>query len=235
MKNRLTLWLLLFGILGGRVKASDSGDAAYQRSFDEWKAELVDDLKQNWLPLAGLYWLKPGENTFGSDQSNAVIFPKGPAHAGSFLLENEQVTVKFLPGINAKIDGKSSTEGVLQPDTSGKSSVVELGRLQWHVIKRAQRIGIRLRDDQSSAVESYAGPTFFPLNLAYRVNATWEPSDGKKTGKVPNVFGDDPAKGLFFVFNDLTAKTETYQGGRFLQTDPVKNGIVVLDFNRAYN
>ena len=37
------------------------------------------------------------------------------------------------------------------------------------------------------------------------------------------------------MFNDLTSKAETYQGGRFLQTDPVKNGTVVLDFNRAYN
>ena len=45
----------------------------------------------------------------------------------------------------------------------------------------------------------------------------------------------DPAKGLFFVFNDLTAKTDTYPGGRFLETGPVTNGKVMLDFNRAYN
>ena len=37
------------------------------------------------------------------------------------------------------------------------------------------------------------------------------------------------------MFNDLTAKTETYPSGRFLKTDPVANGTVVLDFNRAYN
>jgi uncharacterized protein len=129
------------------------------------------------------------------------------------------------------------------------------------VIERGKRVGIRLRDDQSSAVQAYAGPIFFPLNMAYRVNAKWVPSDGKQTVDVPNVLGDvtptpisgqadfeingqklrltdlggDPAKGLFFVFNDVTAKTETYQGGRFLQTDPVKDGVVVLDFNRAYN
>jgi uncharacterized protein (DUF1684 family) len=48
--------------------------------------------------------------------------------------------------------------------------------------------------------------------------------------------GGDPSKGLSFVFNDLTAKTEaTYPGGRFLDTDPVVNGTVILDFNRAYN
>jgi hypothetical protein len=40
---------------------------------------------------------------------------------------------------------------------------------------------------------------------------------------------------MFFVFNDLTSKTETYPGGRFLEADPAVNGTVVLDFNRAYN
>ncbi len=83
----------------------------------------------------------------------------------------------------------------------------------------------------------------------------------KEIGDVPNVLGDvtptpiagevrfrlngqdftlaalggDPAKGLSFVISDLTAKTETYPGGRFLDTDPVVDGKVVLDFNRAYN
>jgi uncharacterized protein (DUF1684 family) len=45
----------------------------------------------------------------------------------------------------------------------------------------------------------------------------------------------DPEHGLSFVIADLTSKTDTYPGGRFLDTDPVANGKVVLDFNRAYN
>ena len=39
-------------------------DPAYQQSFEKWKGDLVEDLKQEWLPLAGLFWLKPGENSF---------------------------------------------------------------------------------------------------------------------------------------------------------------------------
>jgi uncharacterized protein (DUF1684 family) len=37
------------------------------------------------------------------------------------------------------------------------------------------------------------------------------------------------------VFNDLTSKTDTYPAGRFLDTEPAKDGTVVLDFNEAYN
>ena len=85
MKSKLRFVLTAIVLLGLSTLGSsaDAVDPAYRKSFDQWKAELVDDLKQNWLPLAGLFWLKPGENTFGSDASNAVVFPKGPAHAGS--------------------------------------------------------------------------------------------------------------------------------------------------------
>jgi uncharacterized protein (DUF1684 family) len=40
---------------------------------------------------------------------------------------------------------------------------------------------------------------------------------------------------LWFVFRDQTAGKETYGAARFLYAPPPKNGITVLDFNRAYN
>ena len=261
--SRRRLGLVIAVVILGRVGsgAADKVDAAYQQSFLKWKAELVDDLKQNWLTLAGLFWLKPGENTFGSDKSNAVVFPSGPAHAGSFVLQNDEVTVKFLPGADARMAGKPVKVAKLPPDTSGTQAVVEMGSLRMRVIQRGSRMGIRLKDVDNPAVRNYRGPVFYPIQLHYRVTATWVPSEGKKSVDVPNVLGDvtptpisgqarfklnghefqltdlggDPDKRLFFVFNDLTSKTDTYPGGRFLETDPVKNGTVVLDFNKAYN
>ena len=247
--------------LADKNPSPSAPDAAYVQSFDKWKAELVDDLKTNWLSLAGLFWLKPGENSFGSDAGNAIVFPKGPAHAGVFELQGTDVTVKFGPDAHATIDGKPVTTAKLQPDTSGSPTIVELGSLRIKVIVRGQRIGIRLKDLDSEQAKNYHGPIFFPLDLSYRVTATWVPSDGKKTVDVPNVLGDttptpvagtvvfkingqevrltdlggNPSKGLSFVFNDLTSKTDTYPGGRFLETEPVVNGTVVIDFNRAYN
>ncbi len=243
--------------------ASIQPDAAYRQSFEKWKLEMVDDLKKNWLTLAGLFWLKPGSNTIGTDTASAVTLPDGSAaaHVGSFELQDGNVTVKFLPGVPAKIDGQPITTASLQPDVSGKPTVVELGSLRMFVIKRGQRVGIRVRDLNSAAARNYPGPNFYPVDLHYRVTAKWIPSEGKKTVDVPNVLGDtsptpvsgearftingqevtltdlggNPSKGLFFVFNDVTAKSDTYPGGRFLETDPVANGTVVLDFNRAYN
>jgi hypothetical protein len=236
-------------------------DAAYVQSYEKWKTELVDDLKQNWVPLAGLYWLKPGSNSFGTDSANAVVFPKGPAHAGEFDLEGKDVTVKLLPESHATVAGKTLQTAKLDSDVSGHPSLVEMNTLQFHVIVRGERVGIRLKDLDSAAVHNFRPLTFYPLDMNYVVTATWVPSDGKKTIDIPNVLGDvtptplagvvvfkingqevrltdlsgDPTKGLFFVFNDLTAKSDTYPGGRFLYTEPVVDGKVILDFNRAHN
>ncbi len=265
-RNPLLVLAIAAPLLAGAAPADNPSspsvlDAAYVQSFDKWQAELVDDLKQNWLSLAGLFWLKPGENAFGTDAGNVILFPKGPARVGVFELQGTDVTVKFFPEAHATIGGKPVTTAKLQPDTSGNPTVVELGTLRMKVIVRGQRIGIRLKDVDNDAAKNYRGPVFFPLDLSYRVTATWVASDGKETVDVPNVLGDitpspvagtvvlkingqevrltdmggDPSKGLFFVFNDLTSKTDTYPGGRFLQTDPVANGTVVIDFNRAYN
>ena len=256
--------VLLLATWSGSARAADPSakpDAAYIQSFEKWKAAETDDLKTNWLPLVGLFWLKQGANAFGSDPSNAVVFPKGPAHAGEFDLDGKDVTLKLLPGTQASIEGKRVTSAKLEPDTSQRLTLVELGTLRFHVIVRGERVGIRVKDTDSEYARKFRGMQFFPLDMEYRVTAKWLPGDGKKTVQVPNVLGDviaepapgtavftlhgqefkltalggDPGKGLFFVFSDGSAKSDTYPGGRFLDTGPVSNGTVVLDFNRAYN
>jgi uncharacterized protein len=238
-------------------------DESYRQSFEKWKTDLVADRKQNWLTLVGLFWLKPGENSFGSDDGNAFVLPKGtaPAKAGTFDLEGKDVTVKFLPGVSGLVAGNNVTSARLDPDASGHPTTLEFGSLRMLVIRRGQRVGVRVKDMRSPAVETYRGATFYPLSATYRIKASWVQSDGKKTVQVPNVLGDvtaapvvgeaqfrmagrevslaavggDPTRGLFIIFSDPTRKTETYPAGRFLDTEPVKDGVVVLDFNRAYN
>jgi hypothetical protein len=240
---------------------AQSPDAAYVQSFEKWRAELVDGRKQQWLPLAGLFWLKAGQNTFGSANDNAIVLPSGPAHAGVFEREDKTVTVKLQSGVEAKIGERIATESKLDADITNHPTMIELGALRMFVIERGERMGIRVRDLDSPAIRNYSGPVFFPLDMNYKVTATFVPSDGKKTVDVPNVLGDvtpspiagevhfklngqdltltsfegDQKEGLSFVISDLTSKTDTYPGGRFLDTDPVVDGKLVLDFNRAYS
>ena len=117
-------------------------------------------------------------------------------------------------------------------------------------------------DPESPHRKGFKGLTYFPLNAAYRFEAKFVQYDKLKPVKVPNVLGqlvtmESPGlveftiKGetyklepvyetpkhedLFFIFKDLTSRTETYEAGRFLHTPLPKDGAVDLDFNRAYN
>ncbi len=253
--------LVTLATLALGAASTQAPDAAYVQSFEKWKAEQTADLKSNWLSLAGLFWLKPGATSFGSDPGNQIVFPKGPAYAGEFELNGKEVSLKLQPETHATIDGKPLTNARLNPDTSEHVTKVELGTLRFHVIARGERVGIRVLDTDSAAARNFKGMMFFPLDLNYRVTATWVPGDGTQKIEIPNVLGDvtaqpvpgvvvfkvngaelkltalggDAKTGLFFVFSDLTAKNDTYPGGRFLDTGPIVDGHVVLDFNRAYN
>jgi uncharacterized protein (DUF1684 family) len=257
----LAVALLSSALVALGVTPTEAPDAAYVQSFEKWKAEQTADLKENWLSLAGLFWLKPGANAFGSDPASQIVFPKGPTHAGEFDLNGKDVILKLLPESKATIEGKAVTTAKLDPDTSKNVTNVEMGTLRFHVIVRGERVGIRVRDTESVAARNFKGMMFYPLDMNYRIAAKWVPADGKKTVEIPNVLGDvtaqaipgvvtfkvngaeltltalggDAETGLFFVFNDLTAKNDTYPGGRFLESGPVENGHVLVDFNRAYN
>lgn len=257
-------FLIFLGVIVGlaaRAISAESPDAAYLESYEKWKADQTEDLKANWLSLVGLFWLKPGVNTFGSDSSNAIVFPKGPAHAGEFVLQGKEVTLILSPDTQALVDGNHVATAKLDPDTAKHMTEVEMGTLHFHAIVRGQRVGIRAKDTDSESARNFKGMMFFPIDLKYRVTGKWIPADGKKTVEIPNALGDvsaepvpgsvvfeldgqklqltalggDAKTGLFFVFGDPTAKSDTYPGGRFLDTGAVTNGTVQLDFNRAYN
>jgi uncharacterized protein (DUF1684 family) len=129
-------------------------------------------------------------------------------------------------------------------------------------IRRGEKIGLRMWDPESPNRTGFKGLKYFPLTTAYRFNAKFTAYDKLKPVPVPNVLGqivtmESPGyvefsiKGktyrlepvyetsrhddLFFIFKDLTSRTETYEAGRFLHTPLPKDGVVDLDFNRAYN
>jgi uncharacterized protein (DUF1684 family) len=262
MKFRATAVFLLLASSLLIAATPAAPDADYVQSFEKFKAHRIDSLKKNWISLAGLFWLKPGVNTFGSAPDNAVVFPKGQAHAGEFdLAADGQVTLKLLPQARATVDGKPAGTATLVPDSADHYTEVAMQVLRFHVIVRGNRVGIRLKDTASEAARNFHDLTFFPPDLNYRVIARWVPGDGKQMINVPDILGevthqkvtgtlvfqlngkelhltdlgDDPSKGLFIVFNDPTLKSDTYPGGRMLDLDPPVNGTVVLDFNRAYN
>src|SRR5262245_14215751 len=121
--------------------AAEAG-TPYQAEVQAWRQQREERLKADggWLSVAGLFWLKPGENAFGSDPSLAVALPAGPARAGTFVLADGQVTLRLEPGVTASVgDQPIADQRSLAPDTPGPPDVLALDRLRMTVIARGDR------------------------------------------------------------------------------------------------
>jgi hypothetical protein len=241
-------------------------DAAYLAQIQEWHQKRMESLQKpnGWLSLVGLYWLKPGENSFGDDPANDIVFPadKTPAFIGTFLLQDTTVTVRINPGIPVYHDNQPVTQMVLKNDLSGDPTILNYGSLSWYIIKRGDQYGVRLKDSESPRLKNFKGIEMFPINPEWRIRATFEPYEPLKTIEVPTVLGTvdeslcpgalvfsyngkqyqlDPiaepdAEQLFVIFGDQTNGVETYGAGRFLYVDaPDSNNVTYIDFNKSYN
>jgi uncharacterized protein len=224
-------------------------------------AELSDP--DGWLSLAGLYWLQPGSNSFGADPGNDLQFPVGKAdvHLGWFWLEDGQVRIEVAPGVDVRHAGQPISQMRLEDDRNRKPTILTHGSLSWFLIRRGERIGLRLRDRDSSYLQHFTGVEQFEIDPAWCVEAVFEPYEPPKRLLVPTILGtvdhkESPGalsfeidgiryrldvtgmanQGFSIVFADATTGKETYGGGRFLQVDPIdQNGQTRIDFNRAYN
>lgn len=263
----IKLMVVPFLVVAGLVlPAFAAADADFQKTEQVWRDGRLKRLTSpnGWLTLVGLHWLQPGENAFGSDPDCAVPLPRGkaPEHAGVLVLENGAVRIKPAPGAGLMLEGQPVGERVLGDDTADKTDVVSVGDLSFFVIKRGDRVGIRVKDSQSPVRTSFKGLDYFPASSKWRVNATYAPYDAPRKVAIPTVLGttdmmeapglvkftvdgkdltlepvvEDPKDPmLWFIFKDGTSAKETYGGGRFLYADMPKDGKVVVDFNQAYN
>src|SRR3954468_8648184 len=74
----------------------------YEEEIKEWHRKRIESLKKEdgWLNLAGLYWLEEGENTFGSDTKNAIVFPadRSEGFLGKLILQDGKVRLEANEG-----------------------------------------------------------------------------------------------------------------------------------------
>jgi uncharacterized protein (DUF1684 family) len=248
------------------LQESQVSDSAYVADIDTWHKDRITSLKRptGWLSLAGLYWLKEGVNTFGSDKANDVVFPQGnaPGYMGTVTVKNNIVSARIEPGIRVLSDGQPLKSARLATDGDGEPTVLSFGSLSWFVIERDGRFAIRLRDSENTTLLSFEGIERFPVDVAWRIPARFKVYDPPKSIPLPTVvgtiseatspgallfkidgkeytldpLGEEGDDSLFLVFADETSGLETYGGGRFLYVPwPDKNGDTVIDFNRTYN
>jgi uncharacterized protein (DUF1684 family) len=239
-------------------------DQEYENEVLEWRAKKYDGLvrENGWLALAGLHWLKEGRNLIGSNPLCEISLPdSAPTFLG--IVEKKGKTIRFqaTEGVHVEINGKPLTgKTTLKSDQDEHSSYLTWSKIRMVVHEHAGRYAIRVWDNTREERFSLPPLKWFPINKQFRFHARYTAYAEPKTSGQPDVFGDTvddrldgylsfthegkkykldvtQVKGdkLFLKFKDVTSGHETYPPSRYLYTEPVVDGRVILDFNFAYS
>ena len=253
------------GLIAALVFALAAGQPpAYRAGIEKYRQARLAELTapNGWLAVQGLFWLHEGVNSAGSDPASEIKLPPRTAKSiGVFTVTKGSVTFTAADGVEVTAAGKPISTFAFEPRGGERSAITTAG-VTLFVIRRSDRVGLRMLDPESHARRTFSGLRYFPLNSDYRLKATFVPYPSMKTVQVANVIGQlvpmespgyvefslnggtwrlEPVyetsrrEDLFFIFKDLTSRTETYEAGRYLHAPLPQDGVVDLDFNRAYN
>lgn len=231
----------------------------------DWRNEREANLKKldGWLAVSGLFWLKDGPNTLGSDPASDVPLPASvPAQVGVINFSEGVAELRVHAGVDVTCDDAAVIHKILRSDASGHPDKIKVGdSVQFMLLKRGNRFGLRMWDANSEALHEFHGLKWYAPKEEYRVTARFVPTNPPRKllidtvlegfqeeadspgvlefdlgGKTHRLVAEsaDVSKGLFINFRDQTSGKATYGAGRFLQTSGVKDGLVTVDFNRAF-
>ena len=180
-------------------------DAASRKEAEEWRKRHEESYRKEYVPLAGLFALKPGPNTAGGAASNAIVLPKSaPAIIGRFVLPGNNVkpgnpgnnlkTVTFepQPGVAVTVKGRRVTTSIaLTSDIAEAPDELAIGDITLWVHLSGDRPTIRMRDPNGETARSFRGFAWFPIEDQYRVTGRFIKDPAPREVKAPNQLGDE--------------------------------------------
>ena len=163
----------------------------YQAEIRKFQQDRETALKTDtgWLTIAGLFFLSQPVSTFGSSPLNDIVLAAGaPDRAGTFELQHGKVHVAAAPGVTFMLNDTPVTAKLLASDAE------EPIGSRWRpatVGSSERRPAIHpLEGQEQQAAKEFTGTSWFPINPAHRVEATYTPYEMPKTAEVPNILGD---------------------------------------------
>jgi uncharacterized protein (DUF1684 family) len=237
----------------------------YLGTILKWRKEMDDNLRRenDLLAAAGLFWLKPGNNTFGSSRDCDICLPaQAPRLVGAFEFDGKNVRLSLDMGQSAELNGTPiQTQTMLKDDLQDSPSYVKVGGFCMVVLRRADKVGIRLWDNTRAARRTFPPRSWFPIDEKYRIPALYSSYPMPMKSKMFNAFGEweenymqgyvtfnlrgrthsldanERSDGTLYIqFTDPTNRDKTYSKGRYLYSEFIhEDGRVFLDFNKAFN
>lgn len=169
-------------------------------STETWRQKREVDLtsEDGWLTVAGLHFLRPGENTVGTDPSSDVPLPDSAGVAAVGTIEftpPRRVVLRLRDGVVAHTDGREARGQVefLPADraTRRPETRVAVGGVTLQVHRSGDRVAIRLRDPRGPVRSRYAGLRWYPIDAAWAVPARFIPFQTPRRIPTQNILGDN--------------------------------------------
>ena len=236
---------------------------AYLKSIEKWRQEMDTNLRREngWLALAGLFWLRKGENIIGSAKDCDIRLPaRAPARIGTFEFDGNNVTLNVTSDLPVEVNGVVAQSALLDADQEDVPSFITFDDMRMVVVRRSKGVGIRVWDNTREERRLFPSRQWFPVNEAYRIPATYTRYDTPRVVKMPDILGailDERMEGfltfeingqqhelivselpdgrLWVQFMDESNGDPSYPSGRYHYTDAHDNGKVFIDFNKAYS
>jgi uncharacterized protein (DUF1684 family) len=247
------------------VVGTEIQPSSYVTEINRWRQTKNDSLRaeDGWLALIGLFWLQEGVNTIGANPKADIPIEAAvvPDQLGTIEFHDGQATLQVTADVPVTVDDLQTTQAVLRDDAAeGGPSLVKIGSVTFFVIRRGDEFGIRVRDSKNPARLAFTGRKWFSIEPRYQVIGKFVPHAVPRTIPIANASGqtelmDNPGRvefvldghalvleafaagkdELWFVFKDATSAKSTYGAGRFLYAPVSADGVVNLDFNKAYH
>jgi uncharacterized protein (DUF1684 family) len=231
-------------------RGSSAGLEPAIEDWNRWHAERLRRLsaEDGWLTLIDLAFLDDGAWPMGRGSANRLRYDHATAErVGCFLAESDRVT--FACDLDAgghaaaevTADGRLIDTIELVGDHRGKPTLLRNGPLTITLVRRNDRLALRVRDNASPTRTAFAGIDRFPYDPSVVLEAQVEPAAAGTSLAITNVSGfvsNEPLAAtlhlvvrgqpvrlaatrgydgqLFVVFGDATNRSSTYGGGRFL-------------------
>lgn len=189
-----------------------------------------------------------------------------PTFVGTLFRSGQDLEFEPAPGVTVSLSDSSVVTSRMTIRSDRHDSVTDLGvgsvRFRVHSERGTDRLWVRAWDVEHAARDTFALPEEYAPDTNWRLAAKFNAYDEPRMFQVPDVlqgvqefratgelefqvdgqshrlvaFSQPTSTTFFIMFRDSTARTTTYQAGRYVRTPlPDSAGWTVLDFNRAYN
>ena len=235
-------------------------DPNYEKVVMDFRQSRVAFLKseKGYINLVGLFWLREGENSFGSGADNDMVFP-------AEFPENFGVAIKS--GKSIKFDYSQPVTHNDQEDLASltflldeRPNLFSWKSFQWFILGSGGNYAVRLRNFENPVLDKPLDLKFYDVTESWRVTGRYTAYEELRNRTITNIrdidyeqktpgmitfrrygklFTFEPTlsgDGMSVIFMDKTTGKETFAGGRFLVLGkPDENGDITLDFNKALN